>query len=410
MSNRSSRTFLWEPHVGIALTALSLGRSLINHAAPQHLSAPPRFGVLGTHPPALCGVAGFSAALVVGLEANGADVTVVRVADGSTSPDARVVGELVCDSAATSAACADLLNRRDIAVIHHNFGIYGGANGAQLVDVIDGLRIPSIVVAHEIPADPTASEKSVFESIMAQAAHVVVTSDAAARQLNSSFAVERHKVSAIAHGATIPLGVALKRAGRPTVLTWGLLGPGKGVERVIDSMGALHELRGRPQYLIAGPTHPKVVAAEGEAYREARIEQVRNSGLTGSVVFDPAYRSGSALAAMVQSSAVVVLPYDASHQVSSGALVNAVASGRPVVATAFPHAVELLGTGAGIIVDHDDPEALTSALRKVLSDPRLAGNMAAEGRRLAPTLAWPKLAASYLTLAQRLLRERRAFV
>jgi glycosyltransferase involved in cell wall biosynthesis len=81
-----------------------------------------------------------------------------------------------------------------------------------------------------------------------------------------------------------------------------------------------------------------------------------------------------------------------------------------VVATAFPHAVELLGTGAGIIVDHDDPEALTSALRKVLSDPRLAGNMAAEGRRLAPTLAWPTLATSYLTLAQRLLRERRALV
>jgi polysaccharide biosynthesis protein PslF len=366
--------------------------------------------VLGTHPPALCGVAAFGAALIAGLEANGADVTVVRVADGSTSPDSRVVGELVKDSVASSAACADLLNRRDIAVIHHDFSIYGGVNGAQLVDVMSGLRIPSIVVAHEIPADPTAPERSVFESIVALADHVVVSSDATAQRLHSSFTIDRHKVSSIAHGATIPLGAALKRAGRPTVLTWGLLSPGKGVERVIDSMGSLHELRGRPQYVIAGPTHPKVLAAEGEAYREARVEQVRNSGLIGSVVFDPAYRSGSAMAAMVQSSAVVVLPYDASHQGSSGALVNAVASGRPVVATAFPHAVELLGTGAGIIVDHDDSEALTSALRRVLSDPRLAGNMAAEGRRLAPTLKWPVIATSYLTLAQRLLRERRALV
>jgi polysaccharide biosynthesis protein PslF len=371
---------------------------------------PPRFGVLGTHPPALCGVAGFSAALVAGLEANGADVTVVRVADGSPSSDSRVVGELVSGSAASSSACADLLNRRDIAVIQHDFGIYGGADGGQVIDVIGGLRVPSIVVAHAIPTNPTASESSVFESIVALADHVVVTSDAAAQRLNSSFTVERHKVSVIAHGATIPLGIALKRAGRPTVLTWGLLGPGKGVERVIDAMSSLQELRGRPQYVIAGPTHPKVVATEGEAYREARMEQVRNLGLTGSVVFDPAYRSGSALAAMVQSSAVVVLPYDSSHQVSSAALVNAVASGRPVVATAFPHAVELLNTGAGIIVDHDDPEALTSALRRVLSDPRLAGNMAAEGRRLAPTLAWPVVATSYLTLAQRLLRERRALV
>ena len=266
------------------------------------------------------------------------------------------------------------------------------------------------MIAHAVPTDPTAGERAVFEAMFARADHVVVTSEAAAAQLSAGFTVDRHKVSTIAHGATIPLGTALKRAGRPTVLTGGLLGPGKGVERVIDAMAELQDLRGRPQYVIAGPTHPRVAEAEGEAYREARIEQVRERGLTGSVVFDPAYRSGSAVATMVQSSAVVVLPYDSSHQLSSGALVNAVASGRPVVATAFPHAMELLRTGAGIIVDHDDPEALTSALRRVLTDPRLAGNMAAEGRRLAPTLAGPVVATTYISLAQRLLRERRALV
>lgn len=355
-------------------------------------------------------MAGFSAAFVAGLEANGADVTVVRVADGSTPSDPRVVGELASGSATSTAACVDLLNRRDVAVIQHDFGIYGGPDGDQVVEVLNGLRVPSMVIAHAIPTDPTTGERSVFEAIFARADHVVVTSEAAARQLSASFTVERHKVSTIAHGATIPLGTALKRAGRPTVLTGGLLGPGKGVERVIDAMAELQDLRGRPQYVIAGPTHPRVAATEGEAYREARIEQVRDRGLTGSVVFDPAYRSGSAVATMVQSSAVVVLPYDSSHQLSSGALVNAVASGRPVVATAFPHAVELLRTGAGIIVDHDDPEALTSALRRILTDPRLAGNMAAEGRRLAPTLAGPVVAASYVSLAQRLLRERRALV
>ena len=41
-------------------------------------------------------------------------------------------------------------------------------------------------------------------------------------------------------------------------------------------------------------------------------------------------------------------------------LVDAIAAGRPVVATAFPHAVELLSSGAGIVVDHDDPEALAA--------------------------------------------------
>ena len=103
---------------------------------------------------------------------------------------------------------------------------------------------------------------------------------------------------------------------------------------------------------------------------------------------------------------MVVLPHDSTDQVTSGVLVDAIASGRPVVATAFPHAVELLGSGAGLVVAHDDPEAMTSALRSVLSDPRLAGSMAAEARRLAPSMAWSLVAKSYQAVAQQISKPR----
>jgi polysaccharide biosynthesis protein PslF len=383
---------------------------LINHHMTQHRSAPVSFGILSTHSPTVCGLATFSAALAKGLEGAGSDVTVVRVADGSPSASPRVVGELVGGSAPSIAACADLLSQSDVAVIQHEYGIYGGIDGDDVVEVMRQLTVPSILVAHTIPRNPTPHQKSVLEEVARLADRVVVMSDAASERLLRGFDVDRHKVSTIAHGATIPQGAQSKRGGRPTILTWGLLGPGKGVERVIEAMGALHELRGRPQYVVAGQTHPKVLAAEGDAYREARIEQARVSGLAGSVSFAPEYRSVSSLAVLVQSCAVVVLPYDSTDQVTSGVLVDAVASGRPVVATAFPHAIELLGTGAGIVVDHHDPDAMVSALRRVLSDPRLAGGMAAEGRRLAPTLAWPSIAMSYMALAQRLMLERRAMV
>ena len=167
-------------------------------------------------------------------------------------------------------------------------------------------------------------------------------SDAASQRLCDGFDIDRHKVVTIPHGATLPTKLPLKRSGRPTLLTWGLLGPGKGVERVIDAMGSLRDLNGRPRYLIAGRTHPKVLAADGEAYRDARTAQAQRRGVADSVFFDPAYRDRSSLTALVQSSAVVVLPYDSTDQVTSGVLVDAIASGRPVVATAFPHAVELL--------------------------------------------------------------------
>jgi polysaccharide biosynthesis protein PslF len=128
------------------------------------------------------------------------------------------------------------------------------------------------------------------------------------------------------------------------------------------------------------------------------------------VAFDSDYRDVDSLSSLAQSASVVVLPYDSTDQVTSGVLVDAIASGRPVVATAFPHANELLASGAGIVVDHDDSEALALALRRVISDPRVAGSMAAEARRLAPTMSWRVVAGAYVRLAHRVLAERPALV
>ena len=384
--------------------------STLDSVEAHRFSRPLRVGVLSTYAPTHCGLATFTAALSDAMCANGSEVSVVRVADGGRSSRDRVVGELVKGSARSVAATCELLNQNDVAVIQHEYGIYGGVDGDDVVDVIDGLCVPSIVVAHTILKDPTPHQRSVLEAIAAMADQVVVMSEAARHRLCVGFDVDRQKVTTIPHGAAIPTGAAQKRPSRPTLLTWGLLGPGKGVERVVESMTSLKDLPGRPHYLVAGQTHPKVLADNGEAYRDARKEQARRGGVADSVSFDARYWSVSKLPALIQSASVVVLPYDSTDQVTSGVLVDAIACGRPVVATAFPHAVELLGTGAGIVVDHDDPDAMASALRQVLTQPRLAGSMAAEARRLAPEMAWPVVASAYLSLANRLLSERQALV
>lgn len=78
--------------------------------------------MLSTYPPTACGLAAFSSALSDGLIANGADVRVVRVADGAPSSSPRVIGELVNGSAASIAACVELLNQSDIAIVQHEYG------------------------------------------------------------------------------------------------------------------------------------------------------------------------------------------------------------------------------------------------------------------------------------------------
>ena len=370
----------------------------------------PSFGILSTYPPTACGIATFSAALAEGLVANGAEVKIVRVTDGSPASSKRVIGELVNGSPRSVAASSELLNRCDVAIVQHEYGLYGGADGDEVLDVLAGLQIPSIVIAHTILSDPTPHQRSTLVAVAVMADHVVVMSDTARERLCNRFDVDPAIVTTIPHGAATPGRAPHEPAARPTILTWGLIGPGKGIERVVDAMRSLHRLPARPRYLVAGQTHPKVLAVNGEAYRHARIEQALRNGVGASVFFDAAHRNVAALTALIQSCAVVVLPYDSTDQVTSGVLVEAIAAGRPVVATAFPHAVELLASGAGLIVDRDDPAALVLALRRVLVEPGLADRMAAEASRLAPSMGWPVVAGAYVALANRLLSESLAFV
>ncbi len=370
-------------------------------------------GMLSSYPPTACGLATFTAALASGMAAHDAQVGVVRVVDGGghTASSDGVIGELINGSPRSLAASTDQLNQFDVAVVQHEYGLYGGTDGDEVLEILGGLHVPSIVIAHTVLTEPTPHQRSVLNEVVALANGVVVMTEAARVRLCDGFDVDASKVVTIAHGAAIPTRrVAPERATRPLMLTWGLIGPGKGIERAIEAMRTLQDLPKRPRYLVAGQTHPKVLAAHGESYRQDRIEQAERYGISSSVSFDADYRDVASLTALIQSSKVVVLPYDSKDQVTSGVLVDAIAAGRPVVATAFPHAVELLSSGAGIVVDHDDPDAMALALRMVLTRPELAASMAAEASRLAPSLGSSVVAHECLHLANRLLAGQLALV
>ena len=363
--------------------------------------------VLSTYPPTACGIATFSSALCVGLAASGLDVGVAAVGDAEGAVDQRVVARLDDRDGCGRVDVLEALERADVVIVQHEYGLYAGADGESVCDLVEAISTPTIVVAHTVLAEPTPHQRSVLERVVHAADLVVVMTEAGRRRLASSFDVDAAKVVVIPHGAAVPPGPQRGRAGGPPMLlTWGLLGPGKGIEWAIDALALLGDLSPRPRYLIAGNTHPKVVASSGEAYREMLGTRARDAGVGSNVSFDARYRGIEALGRMIAQSDVVVLPYDSSDQVTSGVLVDAVAAGRPVIATAFPHAEELLASGAGLVVPQRDPEALAHAIRRVLTEDGLAERMSAEARRLAPTLAWPAVAARYAALGDTLIASR----
>lgn len=79
-------------------------------------------------------------------------------------------------------------------------------------------------------------------------------------------------------------------------------------------------------------------------------------------------------------------------------LLEAAASGRPVVATNIPgYASVLTNEQEALLVDPRNPQALALALVRVLADQDLQRRLAAHGPITAAQYAWPKVAARLLT-------------
>jgi glycosyltransferase involved in cell wall biosynthesis len=367
------------------------------------------FGFISTYPPTLCGLATFTSALHAELVVPGGAGRVVRVVDTPQRRGrAEVVGELVAGDPSSVHRAAQLLDDSDVVIVQHEFGAYGGADGDEILLLLAEVRVPTLVVLHTVLSAPTGHQRSVLEQVVSLADAVVTMTATARDRLAAGYAVDMTKVSVIPHGAPAVRHSPAPtfRTAQPTILTWGLLGPGKGIEWGIEAMASLTDLFPMPRYIVAGQTHPKVLLSEGEAYRDRLIEQVRRLSLTATVRFDGHYRHETALAALVDAADVVLLPYDSTDQVTSGVLIEAVAALKPVIATRFPHAVELLSGGAGLLVPHQDPTAIAEALRTLLTRRAVAAGMTKAAGATAPELLWPAVAERYRHLAERLIRAR----
>lgn len=364
-----------------------------------------RLAVLSTYPSTPCGIATFSAALVSHLRAAGADVGVVRLVDEPhPDPAPPVVHEWVTGSRSGAQAAARALDDHDVALLQHEYGIFGGPDGQDVLDLLAHVHVPVITVLHTVLTRPSPNQHRVLAGLVERSAALVTMTATARDRLVAGWGVDPARVTVVPHGAEdnrAAARVVTPPAGRGTrtVLTWGLLSEGKGIEWALMALADLRRRVPLPTYRVVGQTHPRVLERDGEAYRDRLVAMARGLDLTASVRFDGRYLSGPDLRAVVRAADVVLLPYDSSEQVTSGVLTEAVAAGKPVVSTRFPHAVELLSGGAGLLVPQRDPAAIAVALQQVLTVDGLADSMAATSRRLADSLLWPTVAAQYLALA-----------
>lgn len=366
-----------------------------------------RFGFLSTYPPTRCGLATFTESLAAAMVLPSDDAFIVRVMDEDATDAPRgkrglPVHPMLSGNTASVKSAVRMLNSADVAIVQHEYGIYGGRDGDEVLDILARLVIPTIVVLHTVLAHPTPGQKNVLEEVARRASVVVVMTEAARANLDSGYNIDAQAARVIPHGVhpVRPVGVPFL-SDRPVILTWGLLGPGKGIEWGIRALAQLRDLQPRPRYRVLGQTHPKVLANDGDAYRDRMLATADSLGLSDSITLDGRYLDADALALNVLAADVVLLPYDSRIQVTSGVLVEAIAAGKPVVATDFPHAREVLAGGVGIVVPHEDPSAIAAALRTILTDTEVAARMAQLARRAGRETEWPQVGQRFRSLALR---------
>src|ERR1700733_11295466 len=147
-----------------------------------------RFGFVSTFPPTQCGLATFTAALRGALLDSSSDEgRVVRLVDAPVPRPGgeadEVVAQLVADDAASLRYAAAQLNLCDVAIVQHEYGVYGGADGSEILHLLDQVLVPCVVVLHTVLTDPTPHQRQVLEAVIAKADAVVVMTMTARERL-----------------------------------------------------------------------------------------------------------------------------------------------------------------------------------------------------------------------------------
>ena len=380
---------------------------------------PARVAIIGNYQPRRCGIATFTTDLAAALTAEfpQTDWPVVAMndtADGYDYPSAvrLTIGQ---GDLADYERAADAINASDVdlVLLQHEYGIFGGEAGAYLLPFLRRLRPALVTTLHTILREPEPAHRRVLEEIARLSSRLVVMSRLGAERLRTIYGVPAAKIALIPHGVpevprSDPAGhkSSFGLAGRPVMLTFGLLSPGKGIETAIDALPTIAARYPDFAYLVVGATHPHVVHHDGESYRESLRARAAQLGVLRNLIFHDRFVGLDELIRYIAAADLYVTPYLGREQIVSGTLAYTVAAGKAVISTPYPYAEELLGDGRGALVPFGDSRAIAERALGLLDNDTERQAMQERAHRYGRRMRWPYVAADYMRTFQGVLHER----
>lgn len=380
-----------------------------------------RVAFLGNYLPRVCGISTFTHDLC---EAVSRSIPTAECYAGAMNDRVegynyppRVRFELLEKDLDSYRRAADFLNfnNADVLCVQHEFGIYGGPAGSHLLALLKEVRMPVVTTLHTVLCEPNAAQRRVMGELAQRSDRLVVMAQKGAEILRDTYGVPDAKLDVIHHGIPdIPFAdsrsfkTQFGVEGRIVLLTFGLLGPGKGIEYVIEALPKIVEKHPNVVYLVLGATHPHLLAREGERYRLSLERLAAERGVNDHLIFHNRFVSLDDLTEFIGATDIYITPYLNEGQITSGTLAYVYGAGKAVVSTPYWHARELLAEGRGTLVPFRDPGAIAAGVCEFLDHPERLEETRRTAYRLGREMIWPAVAQRYVETFERTRTERQA--
>ena len=302
---------------------------------------------------------------------------------------------------------AEKLNNSDIQllVIEHEYGIYGGEWGGYLLELVDNLKIPFVTTLHTVLPTPDDIQRHIINVLGQKGQKIITMAENTVDTLINVYGIDASKIEVINHG--VPdmkvksreiLKVESSLENRSIVSTFGLLGPGKGLEYGIKAIAKVAKTHKDVLYYILGQTHPAVKKEFGEVYRESLEAMVEQLGIQDNIVFVNKYLTKEEIIHYLNLSDIYLTPYLGKDQAVSGTLAYAVGYGRVIVSTPYSYAKEMLSQGRGVLSEFKNAESIASCIEYVLDHPKEKEQMEQNTLKKGKTMMWEHVAEQYENL------------
>jgi len=321
---------------------------------------------------------------------------------------------------------ADYINNSDIDVVsvQHEFGIYGGFNGRNLLRLLKKIKKPIVITLHTMPlkldqpfkvnAKRHLSRSRLLRQIFEYTDGIAVMVEHSRDYLIKNFQVPSSKVFVIPHGADEVSAETLAKYRNEKlvgiekndflIVTFGLISPKKGLEYVIKSLPEIVAKNPgkKIKYLIAGRMHPM----KGPEYIENLKKLARKLGVSENIVFDTRYLSYEEIYRYLANADIYITPYYVKEQSSSGTLSYALSAGCCIVSTPYIFALEMVEKNkVGKLVEFRDSASISKAIDTLIKNSAQMAEMRDNSWRTGREIAWPKIGEKFINLLKSIAKK-----